>query len=163
MEYIMKKSTIQMFCSLLALFCIGSFCNAQASEGYTKTISMDGDKVEYNYIEDEKDEEEDKESTPVQKSIYYFSTTPYTNYWPAYQTGYWGHYPSTGYKHHYGKGPIVYTYSSTGIKTGPDGRVITPLMEREMYNYRHNPPPPPPPRMHNHHRPPMHHPPHFHR
>ena len=161
----MKKSTIQMFCSLLALFCIGSFCNAQASEGYTKTISMDGDKVEYNYIEDEKDEEETKDSAPVQKSVYYFSTTPYTNYWPAYQTGYWGHYPSTGYKHHYGKGPIVYTYSSTGIKTGPDGRVITPLMEREMYNYRHNPPPPPPPpqRMHNHHRPPMHHPPHFHR
>ncbi len=139
----MHKNIFQMFYITMSLFIIGTFSVVQASEGYTKTISMDGNNVEYNYVEEEKKEEEKVKQTP--DTAYYFSVTPYNPYTYTYNRGYWGHYPSTGYHHPYGKGPIVYTYSSTGIKTGPDGRVITPLMERDMYNYR--PPMPPPPRM----------------
>ncbi len=145
----MYKNIFKTFSITMSLFTIGLFSLAQASEGYTKTISIDGNDVEYNYVEEEKKEIE--QAKPTENSTYYFSVTPYSPYPNIYNRGYWGHYPSAGYNHPYGRGPVVYTYSSTGIKTGPDGRVITPLMERDMYRYRPQMPPPPPPNMHKPH------------
>ena len=153
----MKKYFLSILCTSLTLF-IGSM--SCANSGYTQSIRMRGNNVEYNHVENKvPDEPKEIDTSSDKKSIQYFSVTPYNNYWPAYQQGYWGYYPSTSYNSHYyyGKGPIVYTYSSTGIKTGPDGRVITPLMERDMYNY-HMPPASPPhinvnPSFHRPHRP----------
>ena len=51
-------------------------------------------------------------------------------YYPNYYNGYGGH-------SYYGAAPMVYTYSLTGIKYGPDGRVYNP-------NRNYNPPPRPP-------------------
>lgn len=140
----MKKGILGILCTTLTLF-IGSICCANANIGYTESIRMNGNDVEYNYVEDEKPVQQQEIKNDSNKNTpYYFSVTPYNNYWPAYQQGYWGHYPSTHYNSHYyyGNSPKVYTYSATGIKTGPDGRVITPLMERDMYstyNYPYRP------------------------
>ena len=141
----MKKYILSILCTSLTLF-IGSMNCASANGGYTETLRMNGNQTEYNYIKHEDPvKEKEVKTNPPKKSIQYFSIPSYNNYWPAYQQGYWGHYPSTGYNrnYYYGNGPIIYTYSSTGIKSGPDGRVITPLMERDMYStygYHHRPP-----------------------
>lgn len=147
----MKKTQLVFLSFFLILFMAGGACHA--SSGYEKSISIGGENdVEYDYKEYSEPEIPNYETnTNSNRSIMEFS--PYKRY-----PNYYNNYGYNNYGGYYSGMPLVFTYSSTGIKTGPDGRMITPLMERELYKYynRPAPPPPPPPR----HAPPPHRPPH---
>ena len=158
----MNKKFYTTLLYVLTIIILSTFSVAEASGKYTESISINGtNDVEYSYVEHEPPEkynDEENDTNIIQNT--YIHVKPY-----QYTT--WSHYPRYNYNYYnpYGN-QVIYTYNLTGIKTGPDGRMITPLMEREMYDY-HMPPPPPPhinvnPNFHrphhNHHfRPQFHH------
>lgn len=141
----MRRISFAIF-ALFVLITIGANSSVQASGMYTESISINGtNDVKYEYIQHEpptKTEEED--SNTKQNTYIYVKPYQYTT---------WSHYPRYNYNHYnpYGN-QVVYTYNITGIKTGPDGRMITPLMEREMHDYYY-PPMPPPHLIHRGHHP----------
>lgn len=143
----MKKIYILITASLFTLFCTGILLSSDAAESYTKSIKMEGNNnVEYNYTEHDKpDVREVKPDTDYNKYQGYLLEPDYGNntYYGKYRPNY---YPDYGYGTFYPiyGGQKVYTYTTTGIKYGPDGRVITPFGSSGMYRpYR--PPMPQPP------------------
>lgn len=156
----MNRKFLVIFTSTVCMLLAGSTYSAQAFDGYEKSISIGGtNNVEYNYEEykspNVSNEEESFGSNRINIITNYNNwSTPPVNYWHTSRPY---HYPS-----YYSGMPLVFTYSGTGIKTGPDGRGITPLMERELYKHYQRPIAPPigrpyPPHFHQ---PPHHHPEH---
>ena len=131
----MRKMSFAIFASFVLFLTTSTSLPVQASGKYTESISINGtNDVKYEYIQHEPPEKEDDETNVNQNT--YIHVKPY-----QYTT--WSHYPRYNYNHYnpYGN-QVVYTYNITGIKTGPDGRMITPLMEREMHDYYYPPMPP---------------------
>ncbi len=94
------------------------------------------------------DEPKAEEAVPTEQvnNDYIYVNPYYNGYYPNYNypTYYPNYYNGYGGRSYYGSTPMVFTYSLTGIKYDPYGRVVNP-------GTRYNPPPPPPPP--NHHKP----------
>ena len=150
-----KNIYITALC-VLTVITLSTFSVAEASGSYTESITINGtNDVEYKYTQ----HEQPKEEECCDKEYIYVKPYQYTT---------WSHYPRYNYHNYnpYGN-QVIYTYNLTGFKTGPDGRTLTPLMERDLYDY-HMPPPPPPhinvrPNFHRPHHNHYYGPPHHHR
>ena len=145
----MKKNTMYFLYAIIGLVLTSPFCICNASGGYTKSVSIGGtNDVEYTYIEHEtsKNENDDDECDKCEKEYIYIKR--------PYQYSRWETVPYYGYNYNqynpYGRGPTIYTYTPTGFKTGPDGRTLTPLQQRDLYDRMYS-------RPHHH---PRNHPPH---
>ncbi|MBE7704312.1 MAG: hypothetical protein E7Z90_00710 [Cyanobacteria bacterium SIG29] len=122
----MKKKIKLIFCLSFALIFVSANV-VLADYGYEKSISIGGtNNVHYDYKVIESPKEEKKE---IPEEVIQIKRI---NVWDIYRP-----YHNPMYYHSHS--PMVYTYSGTGIKSGPGGQLIHPSMERNM----HNPPPRP--------------------
>ena len=132
------KKNIYLAIAIVLLIQLQAF-----SEGYEKSVTMgvDGNTgenvTEYTYTPETPSQEELKYQAPT---VIEHPTYNYYNPYPYYTPFYNNYYRPFPYS---GGGQIVFTYSSTGIKHGPDGRVIRPGHEYQP------PKPPPPPKQQN--------------
>lgn len=124
----MKKIIKSIYCLSFALIFISANV-VFADSWYEKSINIGGtNNVHYDYKIFETPKEEKKE---IPEDIIQIKRI---NVWDIYS-------PRYNPVYYHSHSPMVYTYSSTGIKSGPGGQLIHPSMERKMYN--------PPPRPHN--------------
>lgn len=148
-----RKPLITVCFTLFALSALlyGSLASAKYTKNLQIGVDENGQTVKESvtvYKEPQKETEQTQSTNSdyIYINPYYNGSYPnyyYPTYYPNYYNGYGGY-------SYYGTAPMVYTYSLTGIKYGPDGRVYNP---RRNYN-----PPPPPPRPIPH-RPPHNKPP----
>lgn len=139
----MKKTKFIFRSFFVILLMTVNICAALASNGYEKSISIEGtNNVEYNYKEDAEPKTNDNATDsyrnrnitdiyPWNNNLYY--PNYYTNYYPNY--GY-GNY---GYGIYYTGRPEVITYSRTGMEIDHRGGRVPPPEKPPKHPPEHHP------------------------